>query len=692
MSGQISNIVSPDHKKHITGKEPPPPLAQSSPALPVNPIRIDTQSLDDSSQFDTDDDLPLSGFVGSVGHVDDRSKRLQSRNTNKGRAGRLRHLIRRRLTPHKAKQIKKPEPILTVPLVTTTATPQKRNDVDYFAVLEKIQVDIEAIKFDGSKLGATVHKVQADVTNISSQMINKECLDKSLSAVIRGVNDQLDRHKGEIDHNRERICETEENVREIQAKLETCLVINDEQEDRLKTLEETVIKDLNCYRKELEGFDQRLSKKIPPVPFLPDKNPPTPNYLNTKQAEKTDKKTEENKNVIIEGLFEFPMENVEMRVVEMLSQIGISLHDSDYNKMERLGTWNNTRNWPRPIKIELLAVHKKAKILAARDQLSQTDDYYRISIKPDEPKEIRVARAKIRQCAKQARSEGKRVKQTPDYVEINGVKYTLDTVSEIGKALGATHHKSGMTNDTPEYPTTNKYAENLCMLDTPMGMAFFTIRCKLSNFYPSSFTFNGRPFETAEHAYQAEKATTVKDFARLQQILTAPTPRRAKDIGADVISTPLWDRIKVDRMRDVLNAKFRQNPQLADYLCSLKGKPLIEGSWDKFWGSGAPLNSDQLRNGTWTGQNQLGKLLTELKEDLIRERASKSIANTHTQMETEVPPLTEMAPQRSSAQVGKPPRRVTTPKDQPAVSTRNLYACLTHTETSVPPTSLITRL
>ena len=280
-----------------------------------------------------------------------------------------------------------------------------------------------------------------------------------------------------------------------------------------------------------------------------------------------------------------------------------------------------------------MATHKKTKILAAKDRLSQTDDYYRISIKADEPKETRVARAKIRQSANKARSEGKRVEQTSDYVIINGIKYTLETVSEIGKAMGGTHQ-----GNAQEYPSTNKYGENLCMLDTPMGAAFLTIRCKLSNFYPSSFTFNGRPFETAEHAYQAEKAITAKDFARLGLILAAPTVKKAKDIGFDIVSTPLWERIKVDRMRDILNAKFRQNPHLADYLCSFKGKPLIEGRWDKFWGAGAPLNSEQLRNGTWTGQNQLGKLLTELKEDLIRERAVKNTAKLHQPMVTEVTP------------------------------------------------------
>ena len=270
-------------------KYPPPPIAHSTPALPGKLAEIDLQSLDTSSHYDTDDDLPLSGLTGKTNYTDDRAKRLQLRNTNKGRTGRLRHLIRRHLTPHKAKQAKKPEQAqINPPVVSISALP-KQNDVDYSAVLGKIQESIEEIKLDGSHLSATVQKVQSEVINISNQMVNKEGLDKSLSAMVRGINDQLDRQKGEIDHNRERIGETEEDVNDIQAKLETCMVLNTEQEARLKTLEETVIKDLNCYRKELEGFDQRLSKKIPPTPFLPIGNLQTTTRPTPNQAEKTEK-------------------------------------------------------------------------------------------------------------------------------------------------------------------------------------------------------------------------------------------------------------------------------------------------------------------------------------------------------------------------------------------------------------------
>ena len=617
--GHVTNIISPDHKRRIREEQdkdesefldeyPPPQVPQRADNASVNSQVHETSS----SNYDTDDDTPLSSLFSAQNNTDDRTRRLLSRNANKGRMGRIKRIVRRRLTPKKHRATKKDDPLSTI----SNAPPQKPTvNPDCYSVLEKIQEDIRTIKLDGNRLGEIVQGVQKEIACLRTEMVTKEGIDACLSSLTDGIGEHLSNHKNEIDYNRSKIVDLDESVLDLKAAIETCQVTTDEHGTRITSLEGTVVKDLNVFRKELEGFDDRLSKKVPPVPFLPESH-----LLMGKKTNATDNQNAQqvgvNKSVIIEGLYEFPLENLEERVAEVMDQIGVVLHEADYNKIERLGSWNQERSWPRPIKIELMAEHKKAKILAAKDHLANTADFYRISIKPDEAKHIRVARAKIRQTAKQARAEGKQVKQTPDYVIVNGVKYDLETVLKISDVLeGTLKAKVGEEEEVEKkYPETNRYAENLCLLDTPRGMAFFTIRCKLSNFYPSSFTYNGRRFETAEHAYQAEKALTVKDFLGLRKILRAPNAKLAKKWGGDVSTSALWERIKVDRMRSILNAKFRQNSDLADYLCSFKGKPLIEGSWDGFWGAGAPLDSTNLKNGNWTGQNHLGRLLTELKD------------------------------------------------------------------------------
>ena len=98
---------------------------------------------------------------------------------------------------------------------------------------------------------------------------------------------------------------------------------------------------------------------------------------------------------------------------------------------------------------------------------------------------------------------------------------------------------------------------------------------------------------------------------------------------------------------------------------------MIEGSWDGFWGAGAPLDSTNLKNGNWTGQNHLGRLLTELKDDLIRERAVQQLGRKGqhaAQTISGIPPIDRAIAQANivlagTAQVGR----------TPAVNTQNRF-------------------
>lgn len=70
-----------------------------------------------------------------------------------------------------------------------------------------------------------------------------------------------------------------------------------------------------------------------------------------------------------------------------------------------------------------------------------------------------------------------------------------------------------------------------------------------------------------------------------------------------------WEEVKLDVMRDVVFAKFFQNPELAKRLLATGGSNLIEGNnWhDTFWG----VDSE-----TGEGQNNLGKILMEIRAEL----------------------------------------------------------------------------
>lgn len=126
----------------------------------------------------------------------------------------------------------------------------------------------------------------------------------------------------------------------------------------------------------------------------------------------------------------------------------------------------------------------------------------------------------------------------------------------------------------------------------------------LSNFYRADIFWHNLVASTAEHAFQAEKT---EDSEWRKRILFAPTPALAKKLGKQAPRVPNWERIKLDVMKEVLQAKF-SSPVMRELLLSTKNSMLVEGnSWgDTFWGQ-CPVG---------TGENWLGKLLMQIREEL----------------------------------------------------------------------------
>lgn len=131
-----------------------------------------------------------------------------------------------------------------------------------------------------------------------------------------------------------------------------------------------------------------------------------------------------------------------------------------------------------------------------------------------------------------------------------------------------------------------------------------------SNLHRTPVVFEGREFPTAEHAYQAGKAS--KEAVR-EWILSAPTPSLVAMAAHGLYTwdiVPSWSKIKFDRMRDVLRAKFAQHEDLRALLLATGQARLVEAGTtnnavNRLWGE---------VNGK--GQNMLGILLMEVRDEL----------------------------------------------------------------------------
>lgn len=128
----------------------------------------------------------------------------------------------------------------------------------------------------------------------------------------------------------------------------------------------------------------------------------------------------------------------------------------------------------------------------------------------------------------------------------------------------------------------------------------------LSNFFPASFVWNNTLWPNAEVAYQAAKATSAEDALSFMSL----TAGQAKRHGREIKIREDWDEVKFDLMRDIVRAKFVQNPELRDKLLATGTSHIEEGNNhnDRIWGVCPPGSSQ--------GQNWLGKILMEIREDL----------------------------------------------------------------------------
>lgn len=141
-----------------------------------------------------------------------------------------------------------------------------------------------------------------------------------------------------------------------------------------------------------------------------------------------------------------------------------------------------------------------------------------------------------------------------------------------------------------------------------------------SNWYPCRFELDGVTYQNTEQYMMAQKAKLFSDMETYNRILRADSPQACKRLGRSVypFDAKRWDRVKYDIVKDANRAKFKQNPQLMKELLGTGTAVFAESSpLDKVWGIGLD-EADARRTdpGLWPGENLLGRILTELRDEL----------------------------------------------------------------------------
>jgi ribA/ribD-fused uncharacterized protein len=155
------------------------------------------------------------------------------------------------------------------------------------------------------------------------------------------------------------------------------------------------------------------------------------------------------------------------------------------------------------------------------------------------------------------------------------------------------------------------------MINNFRGKWFF-----LSNFYPCLIEHRGIKYPSVEHYYVAMK---INDMQLINGVYYTPNDFRefiskiepaseVKKISKKLKLRNNWDRKKIDFMKWGLKEKFKDE-KLSELLLSTGEEDLVEGNWwhDNIWGSCYCYKCGN------TGENLLGKLLMEIREEIKNE-------------------------------------------------------------------------
>ena len=130
----------------------------------------------------------------------------------------------------------------------------------------------------------------------------------------------------------------------------------------------------------------------------------------------------------------------------------------------------------------------------------------------------------------------------------------------------------------------------------------------LSNFSSFAVDWQGRRWQTSEHAYQAAHFidTDQKLFEKIHKARSAHEAFKIAKRNANK-APGNWDQIKTQVMEEIVYLKLLQNPYVKKKLLQTEDLLLVEDSpKDSFWGWGPDRE----------GRNELGKIWMKLRQEL----------------------------------------------------------------------------
>ncbi|MCR5275741.1 MAG: NADAR family protein [Clostridiales bacterium] len=144
------------------------------------------------------------------------------------------------------------------------------------------------------------------------------------------------------------------------------------------------------------------------------------------------------------------------------------------------------------------------------------------------------------------------------------------------------------------------------------------------NWYPAEFDYAGRHYLHSEQFMMYQKVMMFGQMALGDEIMHTADPEQCKILGReffDGFDAALWKKTRFVVVKRGIRAKFSQNPQMMDTLLATGNAILAECSpRDKDWGILLSTSDPEVQDITkWRGENLLGQVLMEVREELREE-------------------------------------------------------------------------
>lgn len=293
--------------------------------------------------------------------------------------------------------------------------------------------------------------------------------------------------------------------------------------------------------------------------------------------------------------------------------------------------------YTRPIVVKFSKISDRNSVWMKRNNISQDRRGKPIRIQADIPKQLREDLQILYRVKNAAlHSNQYQTVEVKNYrLYLDGAEYCAWELEELPISLRPSTLATRISHDT---------------------LVFYSKHSVLSNHHTSPFEVRGRSYANMEQylAYKRAKLSGQKPL--IQKALHAQDPVEAKSI-LNTLRSDHYDEWKKELPTialEGLQAKFRQNPTLAEYLRNTTPLTLGEASTNPQWGVGMALENDSVLDKTkWNKQgNLLGRSLMTIREQLIKERK----------------PATTVAPERKSANQNKPMEKKEKEKEKTTTS------------------------